>query len=262
MDGFSFHPYPNRATDPLERGYPWPNAGFVNLDRIKQALWDAFRGHAAADDARRPEAVPRRGRLAGRHARSCPATPASRTCPSPTRRRRPPSTASSSRRAVCDPDVAEVNVFGFYDDTARSGVPGRAPPRRRDGPAVGRRRCARRSRSRARTPRRRGCRSEGSSARPSRRSPRARGRGRRGRRGRGRSPARLRAPGALPLPEIARAAGARGDPRLSQGHRLAAPAGPRGRSRSSAGGRVTVGVRLTAETWPASAARSRRASCR
>jgi hypothetical protein len=44
MDGFSFHPYPNRATDPLERGYPWPNAGFVNLDRIKQALWDAFRG--------------------------------------------------------------------------------------------------------------------------------------------------------------------------------------------------------------------------
>ena len=46
MDGFSFHPYPNRATDPLERGYAWPNAGFVNLDRIKQALWDAFAGTA------------------------------------------------------------------------------------------------------------------------------------------------------------------------------------------------------------------------
>ena len=24
MDGFSFHPYPNRATDPLELGYDWP----------------------------------------------------------------------------------------------------------------------------------------------------------------------------------------------------------------------------------------------
>ena len=44
MDAFSFHPYPNEATDPLERGYAWPNAGFVDLDRIKQALWDAFHG--------------------------------------------------------------------------------------------------------------------------------------------------------------------------------------------------------------------------
>ncbi len=46
MDGFSFHPYPNEATDPLERGYQWPNAGFANLDRVKQALWDAFDGTA------------------------------------------------------------------------------------------------------------------------------------------------------------------------------------------------------------------------
>ena len=46
MDGFSFHPYPNAATDSLDRGYAWPNAGFVNLDRIKQALWDAFAGTA------------------------------------------------------------------------------------------------------------------------------------------------------------------------------------------------------------------------
>ena len=44
MDGLSFHPYPNQATDPLDSGYEWPNAGFVDLDRIKQAVWDAFRG--------------------------------------------------------------------------------------------------------------------------------------------------------------------------------------------------------------------------
>ena len=46
MDGFSFHPYPNSALDSLDKGYAWPNAGFANLDRIKQALWDAFQGTA------------------------------------------------------------------------------------------------------------------------------------------------------------------------------------------------------------------------
>ena len=42
MDGLSFHPYPDAATDALDRGYPVAERGFVNLDRIKQALWDAF----------------------------------------------------------------------------------------------------------------------------------------------------------------------------------------------------------------------------
>ena len=42
----ALHPYPNEATDPLDRGYAWPNAGFANLDRMKQALWDAFHGTA------------------------------------------------------------------------------------------------------------------------------------------------------------------------------------------------------------------------
>ena len=44
MDEFSFHPYPERDTHPLNRGYTWPKAGLVNLDRIKQAVWDAFNG--------------------------------------------------------------------------------------------------------------------------------------------------------------------------------------------------------------------------
>jgi hypothetical protein len=44
MDEFSFHPYPERDTQPLDRGYTWPKAGVVNLDRIKQAVWDAFNG--------------------------------------------------------------------------------------------------------------------------------------------------------------------------------------------------------------------------
>jgi hypothetical protein len=46
MDELAFHPYPNpsSANDPLTKGYQWPNAGVPNLDRIKQAFWDAFNG--------------------------------------------------------------------------------------------------------------------------------------------------------------------------------------------------------------------------
>jgi hypothetical protein len=44
MDELSFHPFPNLSTDPLGRGYQWPNAGLANLDRIKQAVWDGFFG--------------------------------------------------------------------------------------------------------------------------------------------------------------------------------------------------------------------------
>ena len=44
MDAFAFHPYPGSSADPLEKGLAWPNASVVNLDRIKQAVWDAFHG--------------------------------------------------------------------------------------------------------------------------------------------------------------------------------------------------------------------------
>jgi hypothetical protein len=42
MDEFAYHPYPKKDTDSLTEGYIWPNAGVTNLDRIKQAFWDAF----------------------------------------------------------------------------------------------------------------------------------------------------------------------------------------------------------------------------
>ena len=42
MDQFAYHPYPQKDTDSLTKGYLWPNAGVTNLDRIKQAFWDAF----------------------------------------------------------------------------------------------------------------------------------------------------------------------------------------------------------------------------
>ena len=45
MDEFNMHPYPPiQDTDPFTKAFQWPQAGAANLDRIKQALWDAFNG--------------------------------------------------------------------------------------------------------------------------------------------------------------------------------------------------------------------------
>jgi hypothetical protein len=46
MDELAYHPYPAKNTDPPALGYTWPNAGLPNLDRLKQAVWDAFNGTA------------------------------------------------------------------------------------------------------------------------------------------------------------------------------------------------------------------------
>jgi hypothetical protein len=46
MDELAFHPYPAVNTDTPDVGYSWPNAGLPNLDRVKQAVWDAFKGTA------------------------------------------------------------------------------------------------------------------------------------------------------------------------------------------------------------------------
>ena len=120
MDGFSFHPYPARATDPLERGYAWPNAGFPNLDRIKQALYDAFAGTAqptTVDGLRLyldevGWQVDTSG-LEGYEGEENVVVTSE--------------TAQAAvyheliGQALCDPDIAEVNIFGFFDDRARSG---------------------------------------------------------------------------------------------------------------------------------------------
>jgi hypothetical protein len=46
MDDFGFHPYPANSTDSIQKGAQWPNASVANLDRVKQAVWDAFHGTA------------------------------------------------------------------------------------------------------------------------------------------------------------------------------------------------------------------------
>ena len=118
MDGFAFHPYPRAATDPLLRGYDWPNAGFVNLTRVKQAFWDAFHDtpQPTTEDGLKLylNEVGWQVRTTG-----LPGYTGSENVPVTTERKQAAVYADLVRRSACDPDVAEVNFFGFYDDVSR-----------------------------------------------------------------------------------------------------------------------------------------------
>ena len=120
MDGFSFHPYPNAATDTLARGYPWPNAGFVNLDRIKQALWDAFAGTA------QPTTLEGLRLYLDEVGWQVDTTGldgyvGSENVAVTSERAQAAVYGELVQRATCDPDIAQVNIFGFRDDALRTG---------------------------------------------------------------------------------------------------------------------------------------------
>ena len=137
MDGFSFHPYPNKATDPLDKGYGWPNAGFVNLDRVKQALWDAFHGTAqptTLDGLKiHLDEVGWQVSTAGQ-----PGYSGLENVVVTDELTQAAVYAELVRRAACDADIAEVSFFGFRDDGLRTGLPGSAPAPRRDRAPGGR----------------------------------------------------------------------------------------------------------------------------
>jgi hypothetical protein len=130
MDAFSFHPYPNQATDSLDRGYAWPNAGFVNLDRIKQALWDAFHDTAQPTTLEGLKLhldelgwqVDTKGRLGYSGLENVPVTDELNQAGI---------YGELIRGAACDPDIAEVSFFGFRDDGLRTGF--QAALQRADG---------------------------------------------------------------------------------------------------------------------------------
>jgi len=120
MDAFGFHPYPNRATDPLDRGYPWPNAGFTNLDRIKQALWDAFHGSPQPTTLQGLKLdldevgwqVGTGGEAGYTGLENVPVTDEATQAQI---------YGELIRRAACDPDIAQLSFFGFRDDGSKLG---------------------------------------------------------------------------------------------------------------------------------------------
>jgi hypothetical protein len=132
MDGFSFHPYPNPSdfTVPFSFGYAWPNASIQQLPRIKQALYDAFDG------------TPQPTTLTGLklYLDEVGWQVSTEGNPSYSGFENVKVTDEDNqafvydqlvRYAVCDPDVEQVNIFGYYDDRERSGW--QAAPRRADG---------------------------------------------------------------------------------------------------------------------------------
>ena len=132
MDGFSFHPYPNPSdfTVPFTFTYGWPNASVLELARIKQALWDAFHGTAQpttveglklyldevgwqVDTSTQPGYTDLENvRVTTEEAQAA-------------------IYADLVRYVVCDPDVAQLNFFGYYDEPTRLGW--QAALRRTDG---------------------------------------------------------------------------------------------------------------------------------
>jgi hypothetical protein len=120
MDAFGFHPYPNKATDPLDRGYAWPDAGFVNLDRIKQALWDAFDGTQQPTTLQGLKVVlDEVGWQVG--TTDEPGYTGVENVPVTDEATQAEIYGDLVRRAACDPDVAQVSFFGFHDDGSRLG---------------------------------------------------------------------------------------------------------------------------------------------
>ena len=117
MDELAYHPYPRRDTDPLTAGILWPNAGATNLDRVKQAVWDAFHGTAQKtfedglrvrlDEVGWQVAVPRR--MLGSYFGAETVRPTTEATQASIY-------ASLVRYEACDPSVDALLFFGLRDE--------------------------------------------------------------------------------------------------------------------------------------------------
>lgn len=128
-DEWGLHAYPNRATDSVSRGFQWPNIGLSNLDRLKQALWDAFAGtgqptfgvsyrpgHALAALAQPRIFIGETGWQARIPAASRHAYFGEETVKPTTEEAQAATYAEIVRRASCDAAVSTVNFFTLMDE--------------------------------------------------------------------------------------------------------------------------------------------------
>ena len=122
MDGFSFHPYPNPSdfSVPFTFTYGWPNAGVQELPRIKQALWDAFTGT--------PQPTTVQGLKLYLDEVGWQVDTSGNSAYEGSENVRVTSEATQAaiyaemvRFVACDPDVAQLNFFGYYDERNRAG---------------------------------------------------------------------------------------------------------------------------------------------
>ena len=133
MDALSFHPYPNANTDPVSRGYVWPNIGLINADRLKQAVEDAFRGtsHPTVRSGLKlfydevGWQVDTSGNASYAGTENVPVT---------TEANQAEIYGQIPRLVACDPAISAVNIFGFVDESDR-GAGFQAGLVRKDGTA-------------------------------------------------------------------------------------------------------------------------------
>jgi hypothetical protein len=117
MDELVFHPYPESPGDDLFKSYAWPSAGFGNLDRIKQALWDAFggTGQPTIETGLRL----RVGEI-GWQTKALPAAAraytGSETVPATDEGHQAKVYGELVQRASCDPAISSVYFFGLVDE--------------------------------------------------------------------------------------------------------------------------------------------------
>ena len=134
MDGFSFHPYPNPSdfTVPFTYAYGWPNASIQELPRIKQALWDAFNGTPQKTTVNGlPLYLDEVGWQVSTEGNDAYA--GTENVKVTTEESQAAIYDQLVRFAVCDPDVAQVNICGYWDERDRGGW--QSAPRRTDGSA-------------------------------------------------------------------------------------------------------------------------------
>jgi hypothetical protein len=121
MDAFSFHPYPNSNLEPLQKGFQWPNAGVVNLDRVKVALWDAFNGTAQPTPDEGLPIVLNEVAWQVDTSRHTAYTGEERVAVT-NEQHQANVYAEIVRRASCDPNVSGLSFFAFYDQREREGM--------------------------------------------------------------------------------------------------------------------------------------------
>jgi hypothetical protein len=118
MDQLVFHPYPENPSDDLFKSYSWPSAGFGNLDRIKQAVWDAF--NSTAQPTIETGLRLRVGEIGWQTqalAAAASAYKGKETVPATTEGHQADVYGQLVQRASCDPSISSVFFFGLVDES-------------------------------------------------------------------------------------------------------------------------------------------------
>jgi hypothetical protein len=120
MDEFDIHPYPESAGHDLLKSYSWPNIGYGNLDRLKQALWDAFHGTAQPTVE---EGLKLRIGEIGWQVGVAPGTGyiGNENVAVTDEARQAQIYAELLRHAACDPSISSLNIFGLADEVLLAG---------------------------------------------------------------------------------------------------------------------------------------------